>query len=433
MAFKLTDGIVLAAWPRHLQSLLFLVMGSLGCEGKRGATPSPSEHEPSQPLISAAVSSAEPEKPTSSSPGLNEPDATVGREPCPRGMQLVSGGTFWMGSPSGTGADDERPRFQTRVADFCIDENEVTVGDYDACVSRGACSSAARGKVTCNAGRQERLNHPVNCVSWEQATTYCADRGARLPTEVEWEYAARGGPLMLKYSWGEGTPDGRACWKTNRTCVTRSFASGAYGLYDMQGNVWEWTSSAYGLYPWPASEHSSRVYRGGSWSRRFEKWMSSTLRNRMRQTEWGSHLGFRCAASPPGRGCPYGFEGTTCRAGVDAVECGGTSQWNGARCAAPGAPQCASGSRFVEGRGCVREEPVAASDAEASLDPTAGVSLARTPQLDEDCRKHQPTRPYAAKLSGGSHHGRNLVGARRGCKNRDVGVGWNSACCPAPP
>ncbi|HEY5957945.1 MAG TPA: SUMF1/EgtB/PvdO family nonheme iron enzyme, partial [Polyangiaceae bacterium] len=159
---------------------------------------------------------------------------------CPDGMLPIRGGSFWVGSNSGTASPDERPRFQTRVRGFCLDRTEVTVEKYAHCVASGHCRAALGHSSSCNARHGDRAAHPVNCVDQLQATTYCAERHQRLPTEIEWEYAARGGSRSLTYPWGEGSPDGRACWKQPTSCRVASYAAGAFGLYDMSGNVWEW-------------------------------------------------------------------------------------------------------------------------------------------------------------------------------------------------
>src|SRR5690606_12514952 len=129
---------------------------------------------------------------------------------------------------------------------------EVTLAQYHKCVKAGSCKRAKADRFTCNQSRaKSHAEHRVNCVDHRQATAYCEWAGARLPSEVEWEYAARGGDKYYKYSWGNSHPDGNCCWKQNGTCPVKSYAPGAFGLYDMTGNVWEWTSDWYGPYPWP--------------------------------------------------------------------------------------------------------------------------------------------------------------------------------------
>jgi formylglycine-generating enzyme required for sulfatase activity len=273
---------------------------------------------------------------------------------CPATMAYVAGGEFWMGSPRNQGAREERPRFLTRVADFCIDTYEVTSASYMQCVEHGQCSAAHAARGTCNASVRE--DHPINCVDWTQADTYCKSQGSRLPTELEWEYAARGGKSYGRYSWGAEPPDDRSCWRSPQTCSVGSYAPGAFGLHDMSGNVWEWTNDWFGSYPWPAPTGRAKVYRGGGWGRRSEKWLTTTLRNRTTPSSWSSHLGFRCARLAKDARCPFGLgeEPGFCRHGVLGVECPGDQSFNGQRCAAAGAPPCARNEDSVPGHGCVR-------------------------------------------------------------------------------
>jgi hypothetical protein len=345
-------------------------------------------------------------------------------------MARIPGTTFWMGSKPGTNSPDESPRFQTRVAGFCLDLTEVTVLAYDDCVRAGRCTSAKHQTSTCNGNHDDRTDHPINCVTYEQADAFCKQRDSRLPTEIEWEFAARGGAQALKYPWGEGSPDGRACWKNPMSCPVKSFAAGAFGLFDMTGNVWEWTSSDYAPYPFPARpfEAHQKVYRGGSWSRRFEKWMHVGLRNRWNTRENGAHLGFRCAKSVDSLACPFEqADDGQCLAGVLTANCPSDETWNGQRCAAPRAPLCEEGQHAEPGHGCVRDIPWVIKD---HAPDTASVKRKRSPEFDGDCRENQPKRPQAYRYFGGEHEARNIVARQAGCKNRDVGAGWNSTCCP---
>src|SRR5690606_30089622 len=200
--------------------------------------------------------------------------------------------------------------------------------------------------------------------------------------------------------------------------------------YDMTGNVWEWTSDWYGPYPWSQLDGHARVYRGGSWSRRFVKWMRPQLRNRYPERQSGSHLGFRCALTPRDVACERGQDGAGCQRVVKDVKCQAGKSFNGARCARPGEPRCPDGARELPGHGCVRETTADAPQTQENAVDTAGVQRSRSPEFDEDCSKHYPGRPRAYRYSGGNHAGRNAVSRKVGCKNRDVGAGWNSCCCP---
>jgi formylglycine-generating enzyme required for sulfatase activity len=350
---------------------------------------------------------------------------------CPAGTIHVTGGEFWMGSERRRGAREERPRFLTRVADFCLDQYEVTSARYEGCIAAGQCTPPHGSQSTCNHGR--RGDHPINCVDWHQAHAYCTSQGARLPSELEWEYAARGGQKYHPYSWGPEAPDGRTCWKSDHSCAVGSFEAGAFGLHDMSGNVWEWTNDWFGYYPWPNPSGQSKVFRGGGWSRRFDKWMRATLRNRTQPSSWGSHLGFRCARAIQNAECPFGVgsDPGACRHGVVDAECEDPRhQFNGLRCAPPGAPPCGPSHEAIAGHGCVLREGVARSARREGSAPEEAPVRARSPEFDPDCQLNQPKRPNAYAIRGGTHAARNTYGASLGCKNRDVGVGWNSACCP---
>ncbi len=156
--------------------------------------------------------------------------------------------------------------------------------------------------------------------------------------------------------------------------------------------------------------------------------MQPTLRNRSPAKDAGSHLGFRCVQDQPGAVCPYGRDAAGCRFGLDEVEFLGKKAWNGVRCAAASdTARCPSCSQEVPGRGCQGRS--AARLGSTELDLTAVVRT-RSPKFDADCQANQPKRPLAFRLDGGEHLARNRVAAEQGCKNRDVGVGWNSVCCP---
>jgi sulfatase modifying factor 1 len=227
-------------------------------------------------------------------------------------MVTLPAGIFLMGSPLERGSPEERPMHEVLVASFDVDRTEIRTRDYLACIAAGACSRPHEDTSFCNTRKDapgDRSDHPVNCIDAHQAEAYCAFAGKRLPTEREWEYAARGGAEERRYSWGEDdpTPD-RACYAHAGTCPVASFPPGAFGLHDMSGNVWEWTSSWFGPYPDEPRTGAFRVYRGGSWSRRFPKWLSTAMRNRYAPDRWSASLGARCARSRLPLTCPEGGE-----------------------------------------------------------------------------------------------------------------------------
>jgi formylglycine-generating enzyme required for sulfatase activity len=177
-------------------------------------------------------------------------------------------------------ADAEKPGRRVHVRAFAIDRTEVTVEAYEACVRGGGCAEPEVG-VDCNWGKSGQERHPINCVDWQQARTYCEWAGKRLPTEAEWEKAARGEDGR-KYPWGNlgfaragkvaniadetaKAQDSAVSWALEgyrdgyyRTAPMGSFPDGAspYGAEDMIGNVWEWLED---------ESSGGRAMRGGSW------------------------------------------------------------------------------------------------------------------------------------------------------------------------
>ncbi len=203
-------------------------------------------------------------------------------------MALVPPGCFMMGSENGE--DNEKPAHQQCFdALFWISRTEVTNAQYKGCVEAGACEPPGDRTYYDD---PVYADHPVLYVDWFQAAAYAGCRGGALPTEREWEYAARG-PDGLKYPWGNAFDGMRLnfcdknCtldWRETsvddgyaRTAPVGSYANGAswVGALDMSGNVWEWTNSLYEPYPYDAGDGREtdtgdrtdvrRVLRGGSW------------------------------------------------------------------------------------------------------------------------------------------------------------------------
>ena len=202
-------------------------------------------------------------------------------------MVYVPGGSFRMGTRWSWDA-----RAHTVTLDsFWIDRTEVTNAHYARCVTAGVCSAP----TTCTWGEPTyedatKANHPVLCVTWQAARTYCAWAGGRLPTEAEWEYAARG-PDSVLYPWGDafdGTrlnscdlncphEDQKAADYDDghgQTAPAGSYPDGASwcGALDMAGNVWEWVADWHSRYPFARQKNptgpergSERLIRGGSW------------------------------------------------------------------------------------------------------------------------------------------------------------------------
>ena len=216
----------------------------------------------------------------------------------------IPAGGFLMGSTHGD--EDETPVHRVQLDAFAIQRTEVTVSAYRACVAAGACS-ATGGEPYCNAGRARSEDHPINCVDWDQARAYCAWVGMRLPSEAEWEYAARGTDGRT-YPWGESSPMSQLCWdgpgselglgRRRGTCAVGTHPAGrsAFGVDDMAGNVWEWTSGAYSpAYDQPPTQF--RVVRGGTWFGYDRHDVRSSLRFRVDAKARDYGIGFRCARS----------------------------------------------------------------------------------------------------------------------------------------
>jgi formylglycine-generating enzyme required for sulfatase activity len=228
--------------------------------------------------------------------------ASIPSGPDPVEMASVPAGDFLMGSDDAAAPADERPAARIPVADFWIDRVEVTNARYGVCVDAGACTPPV-GPAFADA---TRADHPVSLVSWAQAANYCRWAGKRLPTEAEWEKAARGVDGRV-YPWGSRfEPDRVNAGYTAGTTAVGGYANGAspYGVLDMAGNVWEWTSSLYRPYPYDAADgredpkaRGARVNRGGSWY-----YDASYVRTTHRATADHMYrriadLGFRCATS----------------------------------------------------------------------------------------------------------------------------------------
>jgi len=234
--------------------------------------------------------------------------------PCPR-AQMVSmpGGTFIMGGDGGE--EDERPAHRVTVAPFSIDKYEVSYGQYDSCVAAHACSPAHYDDGQCLMWTSDGISRvtiphkyrspqsPVVCVTWQQAREYCAYKGGSLPTEAQWEYAALAGRDVM-YSWGNQAPDASRCTQPSNRCPVKSgtYPPNAAGLYDMTGNVWEWTYDRYQADYYAEGKRDNptgpevgryRVIRGGGWYS-----TAAQLRIKNRQwfvPEYGEvSLGFRC-------------------------------------------------------------------------------------------------------------------------------------------
>jgi serine/threonine-protein kinase len=228
------------------------------------------------------------------------------------GLVFIPQGSFTMGWKFGD--PGEFPEHRVTLDAFWIDKTEVTNRMYAACVSSGACelpANLASYKHQDYYANPEYAEFPVVYVNWQQATAYCAWADRRLPTEAEWEYAARGEENRL-YPWGKEAPS-KELANFNHLFIdtTRvgSFPDGAspYGVLDMAGNVAEWVSDWYfeSYYARSAKENPQgpaegmvRAFRGGSFANVGEK-IRSSRRVHDDAIYSSSSLGFRCAKDAP--------------------------------------------------------------------------------------------------------------------------------------
>jgi|HubBroStandDraft_6_1064221.scaffolds.fasta_scaffold10782_3 sulfatase modifying factor 1 len=222
------------------------------------------------------------------------------------GMLHLPGGRFTMGSASARAPANERPARSATVAPFWIDRTETTVGAYRGCVEAGACALPARTSAACTYGLGDP-DLPVSCVHWRDADEFCRFSSKRLPTEREWEYAARG-TYAMSFPWG-GPPScsnavtlaseqsGKTCSPHALRVGTHLWGASIFGVQDMSGNVEEWTADWYteSVGPGPAPRAgAAHVLRGGGWT-------SPPSLSRTTSRSWGSSLeagpavGFRCA------------------------------------------------------------------------------------------------------------------------------------------
>ena len=232
----------------------------------------------------------------------------------------VPAGAFIMGSVDGP--EDERPRHQINLGEYLIDRTKITNAQF-AQFMNGRGIKAADGQIWYDIDDSDARihrhdgrwradpgheDHPVVEVSWYGALAYCTWAGKRLPTEAEWEKAARGANGR-KYPWGDQTPDFtrahfNAGWNDFRSVGSFTKGASPYGLLDAAGNGWEWVSSAYLPYPYNSNDGREdltrvqvRVTRGGGQDSRAEE-LTTTHRGRhvSRNPRGGHHnIGFRCA------------------------------------------------------------------------------------------------------------------------------------------
>lgn len=262
-----------------------LAMGALisGLFFLRKPTPSPTP--------AASASTAAPRPPSTMFP------TAVALKACPPGMAQMPGGTFFMSSKGD----------HATVTPFCIDVNEVRASDYEACVKKKECNDTGlTSEAMCNYGNKLKDKHPINCVDWDQASSYCHTVAKRLPTMEEWEWAARSGENGTTFPWGDDVPREHMCWSAVLkrsalgTCEVGSHPNGSskYAVQDLAGNVAEWVEGSTGAHD------SVKVLLGDHWGTEtpsFTKDLSgrtSVVRNLVARKLHQNTIGFRCALTP---------------------------------------------------------------------------------------------------------------------------------------
>lgn len=251
-------------------------------------TPAPTK--PPEPTVAGATD-APTAAPTAPPAGVNSP------------MIEIAAGSFEMGSAAGNA--DAKPPHKVDVAAFSIDQFEVTNADFQKFVdaTKHVTDAEKAGDKTWDKFAVGKENHPVVKVSWNDATAFCEWAGKRLPTEAEWEFAARG-------TTGNAFPYGNEFNPKNQngkesairgTTSVGSYPAGATAqqVFDLAGNVWEWTSSKPEKYP--GNTTNSKLYgdtlfilRGGGWFDVQEQ-LASYNRNSATPATANHDLGFRCA------------------------------------------------------------------------------------------------------------------------------------------
>ena len=232
-------------------------------------------------------------------------------------MIRIPSGEFIMGRPIASPKDErqnEWPTHEVFLDAYYIDEHEVTNGDYKECVDAGVCkapyslNSSARAKGYYS--DPAYADFPVIHVDWFMAKEHCEWRGARLPTEAEWEKAARG-TNDGHFPWGQNIiscafTQYAACGKDTVAVGSHPEGASPYGVHDMAGNVWEWVADWYGSDYYALSPTDNpqgpasgfyRVARGGGWNSNSTQ-LQVTYRNRFTPDHDTFNLGFRCAKSP---------------------------------------------------------------------------------------------------------------------------------------
>jgi len=215
----------------------------------------------------------------------------------------LPGGSYYMGID--TGYENSYPRHRVSVNTFRISKTHVTVEQYAECVNKGKCGEPGSGGY-CNWGVRGSEKHPVNCVTWHQANQYAGFKGARLPTEAEWEYAATSCGRNQAYPWGNAEPAQDLVvmgYLSTMPVCSKPAGNTAQGLCDMSGNGWQWVQDVYhpSYFGAPADgsavqgEGPNRAVRGGNFAVTLPKSLSVYYRAGYTAAYGSDIVGFRLA------------------------------------------------------------------------------------------------------------------------------------------
>jgi formylglycine-generating enzyme required for sulfatase activity len=279
-------------------SPLLAIVLAAACSGAGPEPPAPPPPPPPPPPAETASAAPSAAPTTVAAAPTAAPSATPAAEPakpaspCPPNMALVPGGTYTMTTPT---------KHEVTVKPFCMDVSETTADEYAACVKAGKCTAdnlKCAAQATYEA--KDKGNHPVVCVDFEQAVSYCKAQNKRLASDEEWEWAARGASPDRLYPWGNDKPNGKACWSGDQplvgTCPVGATPAGdsPQGIHDLAGNVFEWTTSKID------SKGADRVGRGGSWRDGTPDALKANRPGGFKVTYRCGFLGIRCATEPQG-------------------------------------------------------------------------------------------------------------------------------------
>lgn len=300
-------------WLLRLAPCGITVLFLFGCafESDTGPTPVPTSLPTAvfTPIVLPTIATvAPPPAPTlapTSTPAPTQAGATsVPQAAISSVMIAIPAGAFTMGSDAGS--SDSKPPHQVTVAEFQIDKFEVTNADFKQFVDATGYKTDAEksGDNGWRSFANGKDQNPVVKVSWNDATAFCKWASKRLPTEAEWEKAARGTDAR-SFPWGNDYDPKKANVKETglrTTAAAGSFAAGAssFGVQDMAGNVWEWTASDPAVYPGGSAAGSKlfgpglKIVRGGGWFDVKEQ-VASYYRNSAVPAAANDDLGFRCA------------------------------------------------------------------------------------------------------------------------------------------